>query len=132
MLADRDLQPGQRGQAFQRRRTGFTSGGVTREVTVPVPDLTTSGRIGRPPVIFETERLVVREWTDSPADLDRIFDIYRREEVTRWLGMPDPFADSHQVLAAVGRWRAFYSEHGGGFGSWAVHRRDSGKVAGTI
>ena len=35
-------------------------------------------------VIFETERLVVREWAES--DGDRVFDIYRRWEVARWLG----------------------------------------------
>ena len=36
-------------------------------------------------VVFETDRLVVRDWADT--DGDRVFDIYRRWEVSRWLGV---------------------------------------------
>ncbi|MEU5939275.1 hypothetical protein ABZ807_08785 [Micromonospora sp. NPDC047548] len=35
--------------------------------------------------VLTTERLVLRGWTDARADLDRIFDIYSRTEITRWL-----------------------------------------------
>ena len=35
-------------------------------------------------VVFETDRLLVRDWAES--DGDRVFDIYRRWEVSRWLG----------------------------------------------
>jgi hypothetical protein len=41
--------------------------------------------------VAETERLVLRDWTEDPADLGRIFDIYSRIEITRWLaasGLP--------------------------------------------
>ena len=36
-------------------------------------------------MIFETERTVVRRWTDD--DADRVFDILRRDEVVRWLAV---------------------------------------------
>ena len=35
---------------------------------------------------LRTERLRLRAWTNSPADLARLADIYGRDEVTRWLG----------------------------------------------
>ncbi|MCM0675068.1 GNAT family N-acetyltransferase [Micromonospora phytophila] len=38
--------------------------------------------------VLTTERLVLRDWTDSPTDLGRIYDIYSRPEVTRWLAAP--------------------------------------------
>ncbi|MFI7646414.1 hypothetical protein ACIBTZ_10065 [Micromonospora sp. NPDC049460] len=38
--------------------------------------------------VLTTERLFVREWTTDPADLARIFDLYSRAEVTRWLNAP--------------------------------------------
>ena len=38
--------------------------------------------------IFETERLMVREWTEDPGDLERAYDIYRRPETNRWLESP--------------------------------------------
>ena len=34
-----------------------------------------------PKVVYETDRLVVRDWVDT--DEDRVFDIYRRWEVSR-------------------------------------------------
>lgn len=37
-------------------------------------------------MIASTQRLVVRDWTESPHDLARVYDIYSREEVMRWLG----------------------------------------------
>ncbi|WP_433688516.1 hypothetical protein ACQP0I_09005 [Micromonospora carbonacea] len=36
--------------------------------------------------VLTTERLVVRDWTAEPGDLARIYDIYSRAEVVRWLG----------------------------------------------
>ena len=33
--------------------------------------------------VLTTERLILRDWTDDPADLARIYDIYSRPEVSR-------------------------------------------------
>ncbi|MFB9719172.1 GNAT family N-acetyltransferase [Planobispora longispora] len=76
--------------------------------------------------VYETERLIVREWTADPADLDRMTDIYTREEVTRWL---PPF--EFDAAGAVEGWRAFH-EKDRRYGSWAVQVRRSGLVAGSV
>jgi RimJ/RimL family protein N-acetyltransferase len=56
-------------------------------------------------VIYKTERLDVRPWTADPADVDRVFDIYSRWEVARWLGAePRPLADravEHAFAAGI-------------------------------
>ncbi|GAA2855892.1 GNAT family N-acetyltransferase [Streptosporangium fragile] len=76
--------------------------------------------------VYETERLVVRRWTGDRTDLDRLTDIYTREEVTRRL---PPFA--FEAASAVERWRALH-EGDARFGSWAVEVRETGVAAGTV
>ena len=56
--------------------------------------------------IVSTDGIVVRDWTEEQADLDRIYDIYSRDEVMRWLGggsgrMTDPA----QAAERVRSWR---------------------------
>ena len=73
-----------------------------------------------------TERLRLRPWTHSPADIARLTDLYGRDEVTRWLGgtpsvPPDELVD---------RWAAVHARDGR-FGCWAIERED-GVVAGTV
>ncbi|MFI6813702.1 GNAT family N-acetyltransferase [Nonomuraea sp. NPDC050328] len=76
--------------------------------------------------IYTTDRLTVRMWTDSPADVKRLDDIMSREEVTRWLpGAVPPAAD------LVPRYRA-HSEPDPTLGVWAIEERETGVVAGTI
>ena len=83
--------------------------------------------------VYETERLVMREWTDNAADLERVYDMYSRMEVVRWLGAaPSPMTAPEQALAAVERWRGFLAASGGRYGCWAVQVRDTGVVAGTV
>ena len=82
--------------------------------------------------VYETERLIVRPWTHDPADLDRIFDIYSRWEVARWLGaVPRAMDDPAASPKVVDQWAAL---HDGDprFGAWAVEVRDTGTVAGTV
>ncbi|HEY2949312.1 MAG TPA: GNAT family N-acetyltransferase [Micromonosporaceae bacterium] len=82
---------------------------------------------------FETERLTVRHWTESRNDLDRVYDIYSRWDVARWLGAaPRAMSVPSEALAAVRRWRDRGAELGDPFGVWAVEVRDSGVVAGTV
>ncbi|MFC7244017.1 GNAT family N-acetyltransferase [Catellatospora aurea] len=80
---------------------------------------------------LETERLIIREWTDSPADLARNYDIYRREEVTRWLGMPAPLSGPAQSQLVIDRRREYYAAEPG-YGVWAVESRGTGVVAGSV
>jgi RimJ/RimL family protein N-acetyltransferase len=83
-------------------------------------------------VIFSTERLVIREWTDSPADLARIYDIYRRDEIMRWLGGGKALENPGQARELQSRWASYNQWHGGAYGSWAIEVRESGLVAGTV
>ncbi|WP_326560369.1 GNAT family N-acetyltransferase [Micromonospora sp. NBC_01796] len=84
--------------------------------------------------VFETERLVVRNWTEEPGDLSRIFEIYSLVEVTRWLGAsPDlPLTDPGRAANVVRRWHARHADHGDRYGAWAIERRDTAQVVGTV
>jgi len=75
--------------------------------------------------IFATERLVVRAWTAGERDLARIFDIYSRPEVTRWLGNPAPLETLEQAAAAQQRWGS--DEYRG---VWAIEA--GGQVVGSV
>jgi len=87
-------------------------------------------RIGAGVTGYDTERLRIRPWTNTEADLDRIFDIYRRWEVARWLGAtPRAMASRDEAVGAVDRWAA---RSDGPFGVWAVEVRETGVVAGTV
>jgi RimJ/RimL family protein N-acetyltransferase len=76
--------------------------------------------------VLTTERLRLRAWTDSPADLARLADLYGREEVTRWLG-GGPSVPPAELVA---RWAALH-DRDERFGCWAIERVD-GVVAGTV
>jgi RimJ/RimL family protein N-acetyltransferase len=73
-----------------------------------------------------TARLRLRAWTAAPRDLDRLTDIYSRDEVSRWLG-GTPSVPPAELVA---RWAAVH-ELDTRFGCWAVERPD-GVVAGTV
>jgi RimJ/RimL family protein N-acetyltransferase len=82
---------------------------------------------------LETQRLVIRDWTEDAADLSRFYDIYSRWGVARWLGaQPRAMTDPGEAAAAVRRWRAGNEDYGGTYGIWAVQVRDTGVVAGTV
>ncbi|MGY0232513.1 GNAT family N-acetyltransferase [Longispora urticae] len=79
-------------------------------------------------IVFRTERLVVRPWDES--DADRLFDMYARMEVVRFLGAtPQVMTEPEQALRTVARWRERSADPR--FGIWAVERPD-GVVAGTV
>jgi RimJ/RimL family protein N-acetyltransferase len=82
--------------------------------------------------VAETERLVIRPWTHSGSDLDRIFDAYSRIEVIRYLGsFPRPMDSREQAPAAVDRWAARCTPDGR-YGVWAAQVKQTGVVAGTV
>jgi RimJ/RimL family protein N-acetyltransferase len=84
-------------------------------------------------MVYETQRLVVREWTEEPADLARIFDTYSRWEVARWLGAtPRAMASLDEALPAVRRWHELFTNTQHRYGAWAIEVRETGTVAGTV
>ncbi|MFC0006122.1 GNAT family N-acetyltransferase [Micromonospora siamensis] len=83
--------------------------------------------------VFTTERLLVRNWTDSPADLGRLHEIYSRPEVARFLTVPWlPLTGPDRAAGLLARWRARHADHGDRYGTWAIERRDGGGVVGTL
>ena len=84
--------------------------------------------------VFETERLVVRDW--QPEDAPRMLDMYSRDEVVRFLGsVPTPMTSLQMAGERVERARlrnAEEREAGSPCGWWAVEVRDTGVVAGTV
>ncbi|MGI5216215.1 GNAT family N-acetyltransferase [Plantactinospora sp. CA-290183] len=83
--------------------------------------------------IYETERLVVRDWTEDAADLARVWEIYSRPEVAHFLSAPDlPLRGPGQAAELVRRWHARNRRFPAGYGIWAVQRRDDGEVVGTV
>ncbi|TCO48240.1 RimJ/RimL family protein N-acetyltransferase [Kribbella antiqua] len=82
-----------------------------------------------PKVVYETDRLVVRDWAD--ADGDRVFDIYRRWEVSRWLGAePRVMTDRGAATRLIERWNERNTDPL--YGVWAVEERSTGSIAGTV
>ncbi|MDQ1687402.1 MAG: hypothetical protein QOK42_377 [Frankiaceae bacterium] len=68
-------------------------------------------------VVYETERLVVRYWESE--DAPRVFDIYSRWEVARWLGS-DPKPMESLERAQVSAERMSIPRDDPTFGLWAV------------
>jgi RimJ/RimL family protein N-acetyltransferase len=85
--------------------------------------------------LLRTERLRLRAWTTSPADVARLTDIYGRDEVTRWIG-GTPSVPPDELPA---RWASIH-EHDDRFGCWAIEILSGvegrveagGTVAGTV
>jgi RimJ/RimL family protein N-acetyltransferase len=74
---------------------------------------------------LRTDRLRLRPWTTSAADVARLTDIYSREEITRWVGGP-PTVPPDELVA---RWAAVHAldeRHG----CWAIEC--DGTIAGTV
>lgn len=76
--------------------------------------------------VLRTDRLRLRPWTTSAADLGRLTDLYGRVEVTRWLG-GTPSVPPEELVA---RWAAVTARDER-FGCWAIELPDA-VVAGTV
>ena len=83
---------------------------------------------------FETERLIVRDWRDENAE--RMFDMYARDDVVRFLGsVPTPQPSVGAALERIARAGVRNGEEraaGSPCGWWAVQVRDTGAVVGTV
>ena len=77
---------------------------------------------------FETDRLFLRRWEDGDADF--MFDMYSRWEVQRFIGrVPRVMEAKSESIALIERLR---SQQHPTHGSWAVGRRDTDGLVGTI
>lgn len=74
-----------------------------------------------------TDRLRLRAWTTSDADLARLADLYSRDEVTRWLGGGPTVSPAELVE----RWRLVHQLNPV-HGCWAIDPPDGGPPAGTV
>ncbi|WP_341719575.1 GNAT family N-acetyltransferase [Micromonospora sp. FIMYZ51] len=84
--------------------------------------------------IVITERLLVRDWTDGPGDLARLFEIYSRPEIARWLGARSglPLTDPAQAAERLARWHRRHAAYGDRYGIWAIEVRETGVVVGSV
>ncbi|MFE6750896.1 GNAT family N-acetyltransferase [Kitasatospora purpeofusca] len=79
--------------------------------------------------LFSTERLNARLW--QQADAGRAFDTYSRWEVARWLGAtPKALGSPAEVPAVIERWRRRSADPR--YGIWALERKDTGVVVGSV
>lgn len=82
-------------------------------------------------IMLTSERLVIRDW--SPADVDRVYEIYSRPEVARFLPSSGlPMIDPQQATDRVAAWRQRNAEYPGRYGIWAIERCDDGLVVGAV
>ncbi|MFF0719544.1 GNAT family N-acetyltransferase [Micromonospora sp. NPDC003816] len=80
-----------------------------------------------------TERLLLREWRDTPDELSRLYDLYSREEVMRWLGGgAGRLTEPDQAASRLAAWRERYAPYAGRYGLWAIEVRETGVVAGSV
>jgi RimJ/RimL family protein N-acetyltransferase len=71
--------------------------------------------------VLTADGLSLRPWDpDDDADVLAALDIYRRDEVSRWLGRhPAPWADADAAHARLLRWQSTARENPG-LGIWAI------------
>lgn len=79
-------------------------------------------------VVIETDRLVVRPWRLDEAE--RFFDMYRREEVVRWLSAP-PMQSIREAVEMIERGLERLAADPR-FGGWAAVDRVTGIPAGSV
>lgn len=79
-------------------------------------------------VTVETARLRLRPCRDG--DAARLYDMYRREEVVRWVGTP-VLRDPAEGIARARYFRRRHAEADPPCGLWALERRDTGLVVGV-
>jgi RimJ/RimL family protein N-acetyltransferase len=79
-------------------------------------------------IVASTPRLLLRAW--RAEELERFYDMHRREEVARWIGVP-PLRERNEAAALIER-NAQRLSADPRFGAWAIVERASGIPAGTV
>jgi len=86
--------------------------------------------------LLGTDRLLLRHWDES--DVGAFFDLYSRDEVTRWLGAHPrrPLATTAEARQRLGRWHEHERGLSAPLGLWAIvpYAADArpGRPAGTL
>lgn len=82
---------------------------------------------------IRTERLRLRPWLpDDEDDVEAAYDVYRRDEVARWLGAtPAPWPSRAATRERLARWSSVHEEQPG-YGLWAVVPETVGRPVGTV
>jgi RimJ/RimL family protein N-acetyltransferase len=80
--------------------------------------------------LLRTDRLLLRHWDES--DLAAFFDLYSREDVTRWLGAHPrrPLATVAEARQRLDRWHSHERGLSPPLGLWAVVPRVAGLLPG--
>ena len=82
-------------------------------------------------MIFETDRLLVREWTLD--DVEAIYEIYRNPEVVQFLGATPKTTDSvEEAKSDLEQWLLAKAKQSEGHDEWAIVRKEDQKVIGNI
>lgn len=70
--------------------------------------------------LLQTPRVTLRRWTTD--DADAFLEVYRRDDVTRWLGQHPrrPVADRAEALQRLARWHAHEADLPLPMGLWAL------------
>ena len=82
---------------------------------------------------MRTARLTLRPWDPATEDdVAAAYDIYRRDDVARWLGAtPAPWPSLDAARQRLQRWATVGDEHPG-YGLWAVVPSTLGQPVGTV
>ena len=78
-------------------------------------------------IAYETDRLLLREFTD--ADAPSLYALDSDPDVVRFVGQPPPASVEPYLDAIRGRYRRYYERHPG-FGFWAAVERATGSFVG--
>ncbi|MBE9375211.1 GNAT family N-acetyltransferase [Saccharopolyspora sp. HNM0983] len=82
---------------------------------------------------LETSRLVIRDWTDSDADVRAAFTLYGRQEVTQWLTPAiTHVTDLAEMREVLRRWLDEQASDLPPTGHWAMQRREDGAIVGGL
>lgn len=84
------------------------------------------------PVVFETERLIIRRW-EPDRDADDAYAMYSDPEVIRLLGRAPAIVASPEIQREYLEKRiAYYTERNDGTGVWALEEKSTGQVVGAL
>jgi RimJ/RimL family protein N-acetyltransferase len=78
-------------------------------------------------MLFESQRLFVREFTES--DADAAFRFYGDPEIMKYIGAGNSHITEDKKLLSMQRRCSYYKEHPG-YGVWAVVEKQNGELIG--
>src|SRR5690242_5630310 len=81
-------------------------------------------------LVFQTERLIVRDWTMD--DVESAFAIYGDPEVMEFISPTGPEPSLEAQREKLASMLKKYEEMVGGYGFWALEEKDSGRIVGSI